>query len=90
MPGTDRAILLRSIILDKDKGKGLPFLSTHKPMMIKEGLSSCSTEKRSAVSIAEVTYDYALLIDTLRKIIFTTIEIHQPGCSEIWVFVISS
>lgn len=35
--------------------------------MIKQGFSSCSTDERSVVSKAEVMYDYALLLDTLRK-----------------------
>lgn len=51
--------------------------------MIKQGLSSGSIEERSVVSMAQVMYNYALLLDTLRKKISTTTEIHEPGCSDL-------
>lgn len=85
MPGTDITTLLRSITLDKDKGKALPFLSALNLMMITQGLSSCSTEEKSVVSMAEVMYDYALLLDTLRKkknlrqLKFMTLGAHRFG-----------
>lgn len=85
MPGTDGTILLRSLTLDKDKGKALPFLSALNPVMIKQGFNSCSTDERSVVSKAEGMYDYALLLDTLRKKISKPTEIHEPGSSQIWI-----
>lgn len=51
--------------------------------MIKQGFSLCSTEERSLVSMAEVMYNYALLLDTLRKMISKTTEIYEPGCSDL-------
>lgn len=85
MPGTNITMLLRFITLDKDKGKALPFLSALNPVMIKQGLSSCSTEERSVISTAEVMYGYALLLDTLGKKNPMTTEIRMPGCSQIWI-----